>query len=105
MIPLQYTFAVGETYEESVVEFATIAGFWTATINKSLPSGSVPDVVYSLIDLPNDIANLGIIFDPLTGEYEITPQQFGVYSFTVLASSAENCITGKLFVTITVTQV
>lgn len=105
MTPLQYVFTVGETYQESVVESATIAGFWTAVINKDLPSGTYPDVIYSLVDLPTDIGLLGIIFDPLTGEYEITPSQFGVYSFTVLAYSAENCITGKLFVTITVTQV
>jgi hypothetical protein len=102
MIPLQYSFAVGETYQETILVGNTTTGFWTATINKSLPSGSVPDVVYSLMDQSSNFANLNMVFDPLTGEYQMEGLVEGVYTFTVLASSDENCIIGKLLVTVTV---
>ena len=100
-VPLVYSFDL-ESFEDTVVEGATITGTWSASLNKDLISGSIPDIKYSLIDLPTDIANLGIVFDELTGEYEITPTQFGVYSFSVLASNSVSCITGQLPVTITV---
>lgn len=101
MKPLQYVFSQGETYEQTTTEGSTISGTFDATLNKSLISGSIPDVVYA-IDETSDIAGLGLVFDDLTGDYDITPTDAGVYTFTVLASSDGNCITGKLFVTITV---
>lgn len=101
MKPLQYVFSQGETYEQTTTEGSTISGTFDVTLNKSLISGTVPDVVYA-IDETSDIAGLGLVFDDLTGDYDITPTDAGVYTFTVLASSDGNCITGKLFVTITV---
>ncbi len=101
MKPLQYVFSQGETFEATTTDASTLNGTWDATLNKSLISGSLPDVVYSIID-SSDLTGLGLIFDELTGEYEITPTDPGVYTFTVLASSDGNCITGKLLVTITV---
>jgi hypothetical protein len=101
MKPLQYVFSQGETFEATTTEGGTLSGTFDATLNKSLGSGSIPDVVYA-IDETSDIAGLGLVFDDLTGDYDITPTDAGVYTFTVLASSESNCITGKLFVTITV---
>jgi hypothetical protein len=103
MTPLQYVFTVGETYQENIIVGNISNGFWTATINKDLPSGTYPDVVYALMDQSSNFANLNMVFDPLTGEYQMEGLVEGVYTFTVLASSDENCITGKLFVTVTVT--
>jgi hypothetical protein len=104
-VPLVYSFDV-ESFETTTSLLLTTNGTWDATLNKSLPSGSVPDIVYSLSELdPADQLALGLIFDPLTGEYELTPEQIGVYSFVVVASNAFSCITGQLPVTITVTAV
>jgi hypothetical protein len=100
-VPLVYSFGV-ESVELTTDDGSTITGTWDATLNKSLVSGSVPDIEYSLIDLPSNIVGLGIIFDTLTGEYEITPSVPGVYSFSVLVANSVSCITGQLQVTVTV---
>lgn len=101
-VPLVYSFGVESVELTTDDGGGTISGTWAATLNKDLISGSVPTIDYSLIDLPTDIANLGIIFDQLTGDYDITPTLTGVYSFTVLASNSVSCITGQLPVTVTV---
>jgi hypothetical protein len=101
-IPLVYEFGI-ESFEDTVSEDTLISETFSATLNKSLPSGTVPDIEYSLtefsdVDLPNYI-----VFDELTGEIDIQIPQAGVYSFVVVASNALSCITGQLSVTITVT--
>jgi hypothetical protein len=101
-IPLVYEFGI-ESFEDTVSEDTLISETFSATLNKSLPSGTVPDIEYSLtefsdVDLPNYI-----VFDELTGEIDIQISQAGVYSFVVVASNALSCITGQLSVTITVT--
>lgn len=104
-VPLVYEFGV-ESFETTTSLLLTSDGTWDATLNKSLPSGSVPDIVYSLSELdPADQLALGLILDPLTGQYELTPEEVGVYSFVVVASNELSCITGQLPVTITVTAV
>ena len=100
-VPLVYSFGV-ESVELNTTEGSTITGTWAATLNKDLISGSVPTINYSIIDYPIENAPLGLIFDVLTGEYEMTPSQPGVYSFSVLASNSVSCITGQLLVTVTV---
>jgi len=100
-VPLVYDFAQ-QSVELTTDDASTITGTWSASINKTLISGSIPNINYSLIDLPSNIAGLGILFDPLTGEYEISPNTPGVYSFTVLASNSVSCISGQLPVTVTV---
>ena len=105
-VPLVYSFD-SESFEATVVNNATENGFWSATLNKDLISGSVPDIKYSLIDLPDNFSELNLAFDEITGEYTIapTPPALGVYSFNVLAYNSVSCITGQLPVTITVTDV
>jgi hypothetical protein len=100
-VPLVYDFAQ-QSVELTTDDGSTITGTWSASINKTLISGSIPNINYSLIDLPSNIAGLGILFDPLTGEYEMTPSDPGVYSFSVLASNSVSCISGQLLVTVTV---
>lgn len=103
MEPMAYQFADGEFFEASLAEVATITGTWGAVLNKTLISGAQPIVEYKLINKPANIAGLGLTFDTLTGAYTISPTVIGVYTFQVIAYTDDNCISGKLIVTITVT--
>jgi len=102
MKPLRYVFAQGETYQATTNDGSTISGTFAAELNKSLVSGSVPDVAYTISDQSEDFGNLGLVFDTITGDYDITPTAPGIFTFTVNAFSESNCITGRLLVTITV---
>ena len=103
MIPLAYEFTDGDTFDATVAEVANISGTWAALINKVLISGAQPTVEYKLANTPANIAGLGLTLNVLNGGYVINPTVAGVYTFQVIAYTDDNCITGKLLVTITVT--
>jgi hypothetical protein len=65
--PLVYEFSPS-SFEETMTEGATIAGSWIATINKDLPSGSLPEVQYA-IEAEDDIDGLGMDFDETKKQY------------------------------------
>ena len=76
---------------------------YTATLNQSLPSGSLPDVVWSLGSEEDVVDALGATIDETTGELELNPIETGVYTLTVVVTSETGCVYGTLDVVVTVT--
>jgi hypothetical protein len=76
---------------------------YTATLNQSLPSGSLPDIVWSLGSEEDVVDALGATIDETTGELELNPIETGVYTLTVVVTSETGCVYGTLDVVVTVT--
>jgi hypothetical protein len=112
--PLTYefdtdAFLVGLYYEISGPSTAT-TGLgsgdnlsYTATLNQTITSGSLPDVVWSLDSSAAIIESLGAVIDQVSGDLEINAIDEGVFVLTVKATSETGCVFGTLDVTVTVT--
>lgn len=77
---------------------------YTATLSQTLPSGSLPDLVWSFADGQEEVIEaLGVTVDPVTGEVEFNAVETGNFTLTIVVEAETNCVYGTKDITVRVT--